>query len=198
MPRPELNLIAAVSSNGVIGRKSTNALPWSMDYPEDMKHFRTMTAGGTVIMGSKTMDSIGRSLPKRRNVVISRAEDKYKVAETGIETFQSLKLAIDSCKEDEKVWIIGGGVIYSQAISLVKRLYITVIPETVVSDDPTDLITFPFLNTWDYEMTEKMPIDTSKQLFCYVYERDTWLEEPLTAEEAAIVGAAEGFPPVIV
>lgn len=190
----KINLIAAVSANGVLGNRRTNDLPWGKDkYPEDLKHFRKMTAGenSVVIMGSATMRSIGRSLPKRRNIVISRTPDAFNQAETGIETYTSLVEAIEHCREDESVWIIGGGIIYQQAISLVDRLYITVIPEQITSSDPTDLVYFPFLNDNDYILEETLTLSGSKQLFCYVYNRDSWLAEELTSEDERCVSASQ-------
>jgi dihydrofolate reductase len=99
----QLNIIAAVSLNGVIGNRTTNSLPWGMTkYPEDMAFFRKVTSGekSVVIMGSSTMKSIGRKLPKRRNIVISRTADLYKQEETGIETYSTVEEALLQCRED--------------------------------------------------------------------------------------------------
>lgn len=175
----KINIIAAVSCNGVLGNKRTNDLPWGKDkYPEDMQFFRKMTSGenSVVIMGSATMRSIGRKLPKRRNIVISRTPDAFKFEETGIETYSSVDEALKKCNENETVWIIGGGSIYQQTIHLAHKLYITLIPDLI---EDAESIYFPFLNSNDYEVIETITLNASKQLFCYVYERDSWIEEPL-------------------
>lgn len=186
----QINLIAALSLNSVIGNRNTNDLPWPKDkYPEDMAHFRKMTAGekSVVIMGNATMKSIGRKLPKRRNIVISRNKDLYKVEETGIETYSSVEEALTHCTEDETVWIIGGGLIYQASIHLAKTLYLTIIPEIIKSNDLNELVYFPFLNQQEYVFKEMFALNQSKQLFCEVYDRDTWLEEPLTKEELKLI-----------
>lgn len=169
-----INIIAAISKNGVIGSRKTNDLPWSKNaYPEDMAHFRNTTSGNdrVVIMGSSTMKSIGRKLPKRRNIVISRTCNLYNCEKTGIETYSSINEAISHCNNNESIWVIGGGLIYQQAISIASKLYITIIPEILTSDDLTNFVYFPFVNSQDFHITKTIILNASKDLFCYVYER---------------------------
>lgn len=111
-------LIAAVARNGVIG--SGNQMPWHIS--EDLKRFKSITSGHPVVMGRKTFESLGRALPGRRNVVISRNPHYH--AE-GAEVVESLEHALGLFGAEEKVFIIGGGEIYRQALPLADRMYLT-------------------------------------------------------------------------
>ncbi len=117
--RSVLSLIAAVAENGVIG--NDNALPWHL--PDDLKRFKAITMGHPVIMGRKTYESIGRPLPGRRNIVISR-NPEY-MAE-GCETANSLSAAIAACSgASDEIFVIGGAQIYAEAMPKARRLYLT-------------------------------------------------------------------------
>lgn len=117
--RPVLSLIAAVAENGVIG--NDNALPWHL--PDDLKRFKAITMGHPVIMGRKTYESIGRPLPGRRNIVISR-NPEYMA--DGCETATSLPAAIAACSgASDEVFVIGGAQIYAEAMPQARRLYLT-------------------------------------------------------------------------
>lgn len=115
-----ISIIAAIGKNNEIGKK--NGLLWNL--PADMKHFRKTTSEHTVIMGQKTFESIGRPLPKRRNIVLT--QDKNLKIE-GVEIVHSLEeLDILLKKEkDKEVFIIGGGQIYKLFIEKADKLYIT-------------------------------------------------------------------------
>lgn len=117
-----ISIIAAVAKNNVIGKR--NALPWYL--PEDLKRFRKLTTGKTVLMGRKTFESIidklDKPLPNRKNVVITRDAD-YKVPE-GVMVLHDINSAFEALK-DEDVFIIGGGEIYNQTINMADKLYIT-------------------------------------------------------------------------
>ena len=116
----KLSLIAAVSSNRVIG--NNNRLPWHL--PADLKHFKNLTLGKPVIMGRKTFDSIGKPLPNRRNIVISR--DKNLVI-AGCEIFYSIDSALQAVSSEPEVMIIGGANLYAQTIARADQLYLTII-----------------------------------------------------------------------
>jgi dihydrofolate reductase len=122
-----ISLVVAAARNNVIGKGNT--LPWSL--PNDLKHFREVTAGHTVIMGRKTFESIGRPLPKRRNIVITRQED-YKPE--GVEVVGSLDAAIASMPADEEAFVIGGGEIFKQALPIADRVYLTRVEADVEGD----------------------------------------------------------------
>ena len=109
MSTPRLALIAAVARNGAIGKD--NALLWHL--PEDLKFFKRTTLGCPVIMGRKTYDSIGRPLPGRRNIVISRQADW---SASGVDTASSLAEALSLVADAPKVFILGGAQIYEQAL----------------------------------------------------------------------------------
>ncbi|MEX1032163.1 MAG: type 3 dihydrofolate reductase [Cellvibrionaceae bacterium] len=126
-------LIAALSSNGVIGRD--NQMPWHL--PCDLKHFKRVTSGKPILMGRKTFESIGRPLPGRTNVVITHqnawrakgVEVVHGLAE-GLALAESLPLN-DS---DEEVMVIGGAQIYREALSAAQRLYLTRVHARVEGD----------------------------------------------------------------
>lgn len=113
------SLIAAIGKNNELGKDNT--LLWNM--PNDMKYFRETTRGHSVIMGRKTFESIGRPLPNRRNIVITRDMNYTK---EGIEIVHSLDEALKIFEnKNEEVFIIGGAEIYKQAIEKIDKLYIT-------------------------------------------------------------------------
>lgn len=114
-----INVIVAKASNNVIGAK--NELIWHL--PNDLKHFKNLTSGHPIIMGRKTFESLGRPLPNRTNIVITR--DKNWQAENVEKEFY-LEKAIESAKKiNEDIYIIGGGNIYKQAMEFADVLYIT-------------------------------------------------------------------------
>jgi dihydrofolate reductase len=123
----ELAIIVARAKNGVIG--VNNTLPWRL--PEDLKHFKNTTLGHPIIMGRNTWESLGKALPGRRNIVVSRNPD-YEAADA--EVFESLDDAIDACSGSDKVFIIGGAQIYDEALIYVDKLIITEVDIEVDGD----------------------------------------------------------------
>jgi dihydrofolate reductase len=117
-------IIVAIAENGVIGRD--NELPWRL--PSDLKHFKATTMGKPIIMGRKTFESIGRALPGRDNIVVTRGSD---IASDEVHVAYSLDeavgLAIGFARDrgTDEVFIIGGGQIYAEAIGQAGRLYVT-------------------------------------------------------------------------
>ncbi len=125
-----IDLVAAVSRDLCIGRGG--ALPWHL--PEDLKRFRAITTGHAIVMGRKTFDSIGRALPNRRNIVVSRAPGF--VAPPGVEVARDLDLALELALDtDAEPKVIGGGEIYRQALPLATRLFITWVDQDVSDCD---------------------------------------------------------------
>ncbi|HEX5804098.1 MAG TPA: type 3 dihydrofolate reductase [Azospira sp.] len=122
-----LALIAALDRDRLIGRD--NALPWRL--PEDLRHFKATTLGKPVIMGRKTWESLGRPLPGRRNIVVSRNAD---YALQGAELVGSLEAALRLAAEAEEVFVIGGAELYRQALPLAQRLYLTEIDASHAGD----------------------------------------------------------------
>ena len=119
-------LIAAAAENNVIGQGGK--IPW--DLPDDLKHFRKLTEGHAVIMGRKTLDSLGKPLPKRRNIVITHADHIF----GGCEVVHSLGEALKICKSESELWIIGGGEIYREALTKADRIELTRVHATVKGD----------------------------------------------------------------
>jgi len=124
---PIISLIVAMAKNRVIGKD--NEMPWHL--PADLKHFKTVTLGKPIIMGRKTYESIGRPLPGRLNIVMSR--DKNYTLE-GCETVISLEEALTLTADVEEVMIIGGGYLYEQTILQADKLYLTFIDLDVQGD----------------------------------------------------------------
>ncbi len=123
-----LSIIVAVAQNGAIG--CHNELLWHIS--EDLKRFKRLTMGCPIIMGRKTYESIGRPLPGRRNVVITRNAD-YRAE--GIEVVYSLEEALRSVSNVEgEVFVIGGGEIYLQALPLAQKLYLTKVEQNPEGD----------------------------------------------------------------
>ena len=118
MVKSELTIIAAASTNNVIG--FNNKLIWNI--PNDLKRFKELTLGHSVIMGRKTFESLPNPLPKRRNIIITKNKD---YSRDGIEVTSNIEDAIDLCKSDSQPFIIGGGEIYSQTIEIVDKIELT-------------------------------------------------------------------------
>jgi len=160
----KLALIWAMSRNRVIGRN--NALPWHL--PEDLRYFKHVTMGKPIIMGRKTWESIGRPLPGRTNIVITRAAD-YAVPE-GVRVVNSLDAAINLAEKicliegiDEAL-VIGGAEIYAQALPKADRLYLTQVHAEVAGDayfPEIDLEQWQELGREDFAASGHNPYDYS-------------------------------------
>lgn len=122
-----LSIIVASAENLVIGRD--NGLIWHMS--ADLKHFKQLTTGHTIIMGRRTFESIGRALPNRRNVVITRNKD-YQA--DGCEIAESVEEALKMVETEDEVFIIGGGSIYRESWERADRLYLTWVHVEVEGD----------------------------------------------------------------
>lgn len=122
-----ISIIVAISENSAIGKN--NQLLWHL--PADLKHFKKITTGHPILMGRKTYDSIGKPLPNRRNIVISRQQD-LKI--TGVEIVNSIDEAISHCHNEEEVFIIGGAEIYKSALALTNRIYLTTVHQHYEAD----------------------------------------------------------------
>ena len=155
-----MNLIAAVDRNWAIG-KGRDLL---VDIPEDKKFFREETLGKVVVMGRKTFESLPKgALPNRRNVVLSTRPDTVC---PGAEVFPSLEVALQSCKEDEHVYIIGGASVYRQALPLADELCLTEINDVAPEADAF----FPEVSPaqWHEKSREAHPVD-EKHLCPYAF-----------------------------
>ncbi|MFA7825035.1 type 3 dihydrofolate reductase [Aeromonas dhakensis] len=160
----KISMIAAVAHDRVIGKD--NQMPWHM--PADLAHFKRITLGKPVLMGRKTYESIGRPLPGRRNLVISRNPD-YRV--DGVEVIDSVSSALELLgREDsvEELMVIGGGHLFEQLLPRAERLYLTQIELEVDGDAH-----FPVLDHTDWELLEEEshPADERN---AYPYRFETW------------------------
>jgi len=144
-----INIIAAVAKNRAIGYQN-KLIYW---LPNDMKRFKALTTGHTILMGRKTFDSLPKgALPNRRNVVISRNTKSI----PGCDVYPSLDAAIASCAADEDIYIIGGASIYEQSLRIANRLCLT-----EVDDTPADADTFfpEYKDSWKETLREDHEID---------------------------------------
>ena len=148
-----ISLIAAVGKNGAIGLKGQ--LPWQLS--DDLKFFKQITIGKPIIMGRKTYASIGRPLPKRQNIIITR-NNNFKINNDNIHIANSLNEAIEIAKknkcniENSEIMIIGGAEIYKIAMPIANRLYITEVAASPIAD-----AFFPNYNNDDWsEISRKM------------------------------------------
>ncbi len=122
-----ISFVVAIAENNAIGKD--NGLLWHL--PTDLKHFKQITNGHTIIMGRKTFDSMGKPLPNRRNIVITRNAD-LKIE--GAEVTTSLDDALALCKTEEEVFIIGGAEIYKEALDKTDRIYLTTVHQRFEGD----------------------------------------------------------------
>jgi len=125
--RPRISLIVAMSRDGVIGKD--NRLPWHL--PADLKRFKELTMGHTIVMGRKTWESIGRLLPGRRSVIVTR-NSEYRVE--GAVMASSLEAAIAAVQNDDEVFVIGGEQIFRLAMNVADRIYLTIVQTDVAGD----------------------------------------------------------------
>ena len=144
-----INIIAAVARNRAIGFEN-KLIYW---LPNDLKRFKALTTGHTIIMGRNTFLSLPKgALPNRRNIVLSRSQKTF----PGCDTYVSLEEALKHCTPDEDIYIIGGASVYRQALKIADRLCLTEIDDT-----PGDADTFfpPYKDDWQEESREDHPID---------------------------------------
>ncbi len=126
-PTSTVSIIAAMSENRVIGVR--NALPWHL--PADLRHFRSLTMGHTVIAGRKNYESIGRPLPGRTNIIVTR-DPAYRAP--GCTVVHSIDAALEAAGADNEIFVIGGAQIYEQTIRLAERMYLTLVHARIEGD----------------------------------------------------------------
>ena len=144
-----ISIIAAVAKNRAIGYKN-KLIYW---LPNDLKRFKALTTGHTIIMGRNTFLSLPKgALPNRRNIVLSRSTKAF----PGCDVYPSLEEALAHCTKDEDIYIIGGASVYKQALAVADRLCLTEIDDT-----PAEADTFfpPYEEEWQEESREDHPID---------------------------------------
>ncbi len=159
----QISIIAALTDNYVLGKD--NKLIWHL--PDDLKNFKRLTSGHPIIMGRKTFESLGKPLPNRTNIVITRNSDMHL---TGCLVAHSLKEALQMAQNTgcEVVFVIGGGEIYHQTLPLANVLYLTHVHTTLAGD-----AFFPQFAPEEWEKTESIhhPVD---EKHAFSFEIATW------------------------
>ena len=125
---PRVSLVVAMARNGVIGQD--NSLPWHL--PSDLKHFRALTWGHPIVMGRRTFESIGRVLPGRKNVIVTR-NPGYAASDQAI-FVGSFEEAITACGTAQEIFVIGGAQVYRLAMPYASRLYLTLVDADLDGD----------------------------------------------------------------
>ncbi len=153
-----LSIIAAMDRSRVIGRNGS--IPWHL--PDDLAHFRALTMGHTVLMGRKTFESIGRALPGRRNIVLSRQGFEHPECESA----SSWEEALSLCAPEENVFVIGGEQLYIRALPDAQRLYVTMV-DAFFSGDTF----FPAFSPDEFRLVSKRHVPGKLPHTFYEYAR---------------------------
>ncbi|WP_144392219.1 type 3 dihydrofolate reductase [Pleionea sediminis] len=159
MTQPVISLVCAMANNRVIGKD--NEMPWHM--PADLKHFKETTMGKPIVMGRKTFESIGRPLPGRRNVIITR-NPKYH--HDGIDVVNSVEDAITLLQDEPEIMITGGGNIYEQTLERADNLFLTFIDLDV--DGDAFFPAFEHLNLEEKSREEHRPDEKNIHPYTFV------------------------------
>lgn len=152
-----IGMIAGISSNGVIGLDGK--IPFH--HSDDLKFFKSMTLDNTIIMGRKTYESIGKPLPKRRNIVITSSKIE------GVECFNSLESALETTIPIANVvdtWLIGGASIYQEGMVYADVIYTTVTPDVISG---VNVVRFPWINPKEFEIVDKFNLNDILTVFKY-------------------------------
>ncbi|MFE5318731.1 dihydrofolate reductase [Paenibacillus sp. NPDC056579] len=150
-----ISLIAAVDKNNVIGQDKD--IPWTI--PGEQRRFKELTLGRTIIMGRKTYDSIGKPLPGRNTIVVSRS---HHIEAERCTTVTSLQDALQTVQEENEVFIAGGGQLYAEALPYADKIYLTVIDHEFEGN-----IYFPAFDWQQFDVTYEQRVETS--LYPYTY-----------------------------
>jgi len=157
--RPEIIIIAAMAKNRVIGRGNT--IPWHI--PGEQQRFKRLTMGHVLVMGRRTHESIGRVLPGRRTIIISRQKN---FAAAGCTVVQSLDAALGLCRGDEKVFIAGGGEIFRLALPLADAIYLSILHREVAGE-----ILFPEFSEAEFPLAESEEVSGPAPYTFAIYRR---------------------------
>lgn len=151
-PKPIISIIVAIASNKAIGKD--NNLLWHIS--NDLKRFKQITAGRTVIMGKRTLESLPNGpLPRRRNIILTdQAGDHF----AGCEKAGSIPEVLDMVKNEDEVFIIGGGSVYKQFLPLAHKLYLTIVEKDFEADT-----FFPDFNIDEWKLTDIIRVDDDPQ-----------------------------------
>jgi dihydrofolate reductase len=154
----KISIVVAISENNAIGKN--NQLLWYL--PADLKHFKNITTGHTVIMGRKTYESLGKPLPNRRNIIITRQD----ITIEGCEVAKSIADALALGAGEKEIFILGGAEIYQQSIHLTDRIYLTIVHQKFDADS-----FFPEINYDEWQETERedhQPDEKNKFAYSFI------------------------------
>ncbi len=153
----EISLIAAFDKNQAIGKNGD--LPWHLS--SDLKHFKNITTGNTIVMGRKTFDSIGRALPNRKNIVLTR---NLNWQSEGVITINDVNEIFDICKNDSEIFVIGGAEIYNAFLNVATKMILSYVEAEVNEADAF----FPKFESGKWEIIdESRTIKEEKDDFSY-------------------------------
>jgi dihydrofolate reductase len=158
-----ISIIVAAAENGIIGRDG--GLPWHLS--DDLRRFKRLTMGHTIIMGRRTWESIGRALPGRRTIVVSR-NPKLQIDVADVEVAASLDKALElaNARGEDEVFIVGGAELYRESLSRADRIYLTRVCATVDGDT-----LFPEVAWNEWHLVESEENDaTEKNEYAYHFE----------------------------
>jgi len=154
-----VSLIVAISKNNVIG--NNGIMPWKIK--GEQKRFKELTTGKTIIVGRKSFQEIGKPLPNRKTIIISTTEN---IVTDNCTTVKSLVEAFNLAKDEEEIFIAGGGQVYKEALPYADKIYITIIDKIVEGN-----VYFPEINKEDFIKTYEERIDGEIPYTYYTYER---------------------------
>ena len=155
----KISIIVAMSKNRVIGKDNT--MPWHLS--DDLKNFKSITMGKTIIMGRLTYESIGKPLPGRNNIILSKS-----LTLSTVPVYKTINDALQSVKDEEEIFIIGGSEIYSQTIDLATRIFITKIDEIIQGDKyfpDVDFKAWDLVSCENYTKNEKNSHDFRSEVY---------------------------------
>lgn len=154
-----ISLIVAISKNNVIG--NNGIIPWKIK--GEQKRFKELTTGKTIIIGRKSFEEIGRPLPNRKTIIISNTKD---IVANNCTTVKSLSEAFDLVKDEEEVFVAGGGQVYKEALPYLDKIYITVIDKIIDGN-----VCFPEINKHDFIRIYEKRIEGEIPYTYYTYEK---------------------------
>ncbi|MDR2283483.1 MAG: dihydrofolate reductase [Sphingobacterium sp.] len=157
----KITLIVAAAENNAIGKD--NQMPWHL--PNDFKYFKKSTIDHSIVMGRKTFESIGKPLPERRNIVLTR-DQQYN--NPGIDVANSLQDVLTYCRDEREIFIIGGANIYQQALPLAQRVLLTRVHATIDGD-----AFFPELPSTEWELVSQEKHNKDEK-HAYDYTFEVW------------------------
>ena len=153
-----ISICVAMAENRVIG--INNKMPWHLS--ADLQNFKKITMGKPILMGRKTFESIGRPLPGRKNIIVSRNQDYQ---QPGCEVHHSIDMALKSCTGNEEIMIIGGSALYQSSLPLATHLYLTLIHDVFPGDT-----FFPAFNWSEWQEIDRQDISNDESVpFAYSF-----------------------------